>query len=266
MASAEEVIAELRRSCLSKRGRMFKVVKSTWNVGKGCTHLCSYCNVWKVFVPKLQRNPLTRRYRDGFAVRLFRDRLRNPDYKKSGVGLVFIWYMGDWMCEAVPDEWIFAILEVVRRDPDTEFLSCTKNPMRYLDFEEHFPENLWLGTTIESNRPMADRFTKAPPVRERYRAMRRIDWEKKFLSIEPKMDCDPQTLAKWAGDMGIRIVEVGADNYGNNLPEPAGWKVDRLLRLLDEVCDLVVPKEGLGRLLGQTGTTRNEGHQPKVGS
>jgi len=253
-----EVVQQLREYCSSKCGRMFKTVKDTWNVGKGCTHLCSYCNVWKIFVPKLQRNPMTCRYRDGFTIRLFDDRLRNPNYKKTGVGLVFIWYMGDWMCPAVPDEWILEILEVVKTDRNTEFLSCTKNSPRYLKLAktygwEIFPENLWFGTTIETNRPIANQFTNAPPVYKRYRAMVKVPREKKFLSIEPKMDCDPEVLVKWAEDMKIKIVEVGADNYGNNLPEPEGWKVKELLTGLDQTCDLVVKKRGLERLTESVG-------------
>jgi len=171
--------------------------------------------------------------------------LRNPDYKKSGVGLVFIWYMGDWMCPAVPDEWILEILKVVKADRNTEFLSCTKNSPRYLQLAETygwkiFPENLWFGTTIETNRSIANQFTKAPSVYKRYRAMTEVPKEKKFLSIEPKMNCDPKVLVRWAEDMEIKIVEVGADNYGNNLPEPEGWKVKELLTGLEQTCDLVV--------------------------
>lgn len=229
-------------------GRMFKTVKDTLNVGKGCTFNCSYCNVRKQIVPRLKVNPATERYRDGFAVRLFRDRLENPDYKRGGDGLVFIWYMGDWMCPAVLDEWIREILGVVRRDPNTEFLSCSKNPERYSDFLDELPPNLWLGTTIETNREIADRFTNAPPVRRRYRAMVKLDWRKKFLAIEPKMVCDPPVLLEWVEDMGIKIVEVGADNYGNNLPESTPEQVEYLLGGLRKICDVVVEKEGLERL------------------
>jgi len=246
---AEEVIRELKRVSRYKLGRMFKIVCHTWNVGKGCTHYCRYCNVWKNIIPRLQQNPKTTRYRDGFTIRLFEDRLKErfKSFRETK-GLVFIWYMGDWMCKDIPDSWIFRILEVVKDNPDTEFLSCTKNPPRYFDFQDYFPENLWLGTTIETNRSIANQYTNAPPVKKRCLSMKKFDWEKKFLSIEPKMDCDPKILARWVEDMNIRIVEVGADNYGNKLPEPEGWKVDVLLELLDEKCDLVIPKEGLERL------------------
>ncbi len=254
----EYVVEVLRKACLERKSRMFRIVCETWNdCGKGCTHFCQYCNVWKRFIPKLQKNPKVKRYRDGFTVRFFKEGLNKnfKDFDKSR-GLVFIWYMGDWMCPAVKDEWIISILDVVRRNPQAEFLSCTKNPPRYLELAEKYgweiyPKNLWLGTTIESNLPIADKYTKAPPVKERYEAMRKLEWEKKFLSIEPKMDCEPYGFAKWVKDMRIRIVEVGADNYGNKLPEPKWWKVQSLLELLNETCDLVIAKEGLYRLKKQ---------------
>ena len=236
--------------------RMFSTVKCTWNVGKGCSHNCLYCNVRNIFVPKLQKNPKTAKYRDGFAFKLFENELKKPSYKKSGVGFIFIWYMGDWMCPEVPDEWILRILDVVRKDESNEFLSCTKNPARYLDFVDEFPENLWLGTTIETNLPIANRFTRAPTVRDRYNAMKELDWEKKFLSIEPKMDCEPETFLKWVKEMDVKVCEVGADNYRVvKLPEPEPWKVRKLLDGLNEIVPLVVQKRGLERLLNERGET-----------
>jgi len=252
-------VEDLRRYISSKRAtRMFSSVKSTWNVGKGCTHLCAYCNVSHVFVPRLRGNPSTEKYRDGFTVRLFEGELEKPSYKRRGPGLVFIWYMGDWLCGAVPDEWILRILGVVKSDPGNEFLSCTKNPPRYIELADRygwsiFPDNLWLGATIESNLPIADRFTRAPPVEERYRAMAEVAGhkEKIFLSIEPIMDFEPEGFLGWVEDMEVKVCEVGADNYRVvELPEPPAWKVRRVLEGLTLTVPLVVQKKGLERLLG----------------
>lgn len=237
---------------------MFSCVKCTWNVGKGCTHQCAYCNVAHRFVPRLRSNPQTERYRDGFAVRLFEDELQRPSYRRSGAGLVFIWYMGDWMCSAVPDNWILRILDAVRADADNEFLSCTKNPPRYLELADAygwsvFPENLWFGTTIESNLPLASKYSKAPLVEERYRAMVEVSKhrDKIFLSIEPKMDCEPEGFLGWVEDMKVKICEVGADNYhAVELPEPPAWRARKMLEGLTLIVPLVVQKKGFERLLG----------------
>ena len=50
---------------------------------------------------------------------------------------------GDW----VSSEWISKIIDVARDNPQHTFQFLTKNPRRYLEFE--FPENCWLGATIE---------------------------------------------------------------------------------------------------------------------
>ncbi|GAG76771.1 unnamed protein product [marine sediment metagenome] len=44
------------------------------------------------------------------------------------------------------------------------------------------------------------------------------------------------------------IIEVGADNYSNHLPEPPWWKVEALLNNLTNICPRVMEKEGLERL------------------
>jgi protein gp37 len=53
---------------------------------------------------------------------------------------------GDW----IPDEWVQKILDVIRENPQWEFLLLTKNPTRYLDFV--FPENCWLGATADTQK------------------------------------------------------------------------------------------------------------------
>lgn len=258
MVDWREYVDALRGHLASKKPtRMFSSVKCTWNVGKGCSHACAYCNVAHRFIPRLRENPLTGKYRDGFAVRLFEDELRSPSYKRSGLGLVFIWYMGDWLCSSVPEEWILRILDAVRADPHNEFLSCTKNPLRYLDLADKygwniFPENLWFGATIESNLPIADGFTKAPPVEERFKAMAEAakHREKIFLSVEPKMDCEPEGFLEWIREMRVKICEVGADNYRvTPLPEPSPEKAEAFINGLREIVPLTVVKKGFERLL-----------------
>jgi hypothetical protein len=46
------------------------------------------------------------------------------------------------------------------------------------------------------------------------------------------------------------IIEVGADNYHNHLPEPPWSKVKALLGKLRGISPRVVEKEGLERLRG----------------
>jgi len=50
-------------------------------------------------------------------------------------------------------------------------------------------------------------------------------------------------------DINPEIVEVGADNYNNNLPEPSPYKVNILLTELRKFGRTVIEKQGLDRLL-----------------
>lgn len=79
--------------------------------------------------------------------------------------------------------------------------------------------------------------------------MRVLDWPKKFISIEPVMDFDLDRMTAWIADIRATIIEIGADNYHNNLPEPPPAKLKALLRNLKKICPVVVEKPGLERLL-----------------
>ena len=61
------------------------------------------------------------------------------------------------------------------------------------------------------------------------------------------MDFDKEFL-KWLDQIAPSIVEVGADNYKNNLPEPNRDKVNALLDFLKGICPVVIEKQGLERL------------------
>jgi len=44
------------------------------------------------------------------------------------------------------------------------------------------------------------------------------------------------------------IIEIGADNYHNHLPEPSPEKLNALLSNLRNICPNVIEKDGLERL------------------
>lgn len=222
--------------------RMFKSVDKTWNCFVGCGFDCTYCNARKAALTRFKHVP---RYRDGFRPKLVEKelgrRFRPGDF-------IFIAYMGD-IAFATREE-LLRILERVRAFPSTYFLMQSKNPQQFydlvVDWGITFPPNIYLGTTIETNRDYG--LTKAPPPVERFRYLTGTPHNFKFVSIEPIMDFDLEELVHWVRLMQMNIVEVGADNYHNNLPEPEWCKVERLLEQLREICPTVVEKEGLERL------------------
>lgn len=222
--------------------RMFKSIDDTWNVFVGCRFDCTYCNARKAALTRLRHVP---RYQDGFEPHLVEAELKRT-FKPSQ--FIFIAYMGDiaWATR----EQFLRILNRVWMFPDTNFLLQTKNPSFFTQFDG-FPSNIYLGTTIETNRRHYTQFrSKSPTPVIRFRDLAGYPHNRKFLSIEPIMDFDPDVLIHWVELLQPDIVEVGVDNYHNSLPEPPWWKVEQLLKSLRQICPKVMEKDGLERLKG----------------
>lgn len=223
------------------RSRMFQVSGTpmrTWNCFIGCLFECSYCNARKAALTRLKDSP---RYRDGF----------NPHLVEQELGrrfqpgdFVFVAYMGDISFASRPV--IVDLCARITEQPEVNFLFCSKEPLSYHHWHVDWPPNLYLGATIETNRNYG--LSRAPCPLRRYTAMRSLALPKKFISIEPVCDFDLDTMLSWMTQINPEIIEVGADNYHNNLPEPPWEKVVRLLDSLKSICPTVVEKVGLHRL------------------
>ena len=147
---------------------------------------------------------------------------------------VFVVDMGDLFGYWVDDEWIQRVIEHVSKFPKTEFLFLTKNPRRYLSFD--FPKNAWLGATIETdldNIYKSNNISRAPPPSERIKAMKELDWDKKFISIEPIL-LFSRKFPEHILEINPKIVYVGYDNYGNRLPEPTKDVAEWLIKKLEQ--------------------------------
>jgi DNA repair photolyase len=145
--------------------------------------------------------------------------------------------MGDTWKEWVPKERIERVLEVLSLKLDRRFLFLTKNPRRYLDFQGRFTENMLLGTTIETNRSY--KVTRAPTPRERYEAMRDLDWRCKAIVIEPVLDFDAE-FVEWIRMIEPEMVCAGYDNYNSRLPELHLNKPRMLTRELRGIAEVEV--------------------------
>ena len=221
--------------------RMFSVEGKpfiTWPVFSGCEWGCTYCNARKAALTRFKHSE---RYRDGF-IPMFHEKELRRRFKPGQ--FVFICYMGD-IAFAGRGE-VINILDRVREFPETSFLLMSKHPGMFWYWHLSYPDNLYLGTTIETNRDYG--LTRAPPPGIRKQFLAASDHPKKLLSIEPICDFDLEELGKWVEEIRPAIIEIGADNYRNDLPEPPWEKVEKLLELCRGACPAVVEKPGLERL------------------
>lgn len=116
----------------------------TWNPVTGCLHNCDYCYA---------RDIANRFYTQKFEPTFHEGRLSAPanttlpqsDDPRSR--RVFTCSMADLFGKWVPQEWIEAVFEQVRDNPQWDFLFLTKFPQRLAELE--WPDNAWVGTSVD---------------------------------------------------------------------------------------------------------------------
>lgn len=179
----------------------------SWNPITGCKHDCSYCYA---------RDIALRFYEQGFVPSFLPERLsapRNtpvPQQAVNDVGYrnVFTCSMADLFGRWVPAEWIEAVLDQVRGNPQWNFLFLTKFPLRLQEFD--FPANAWVGTSVDAQ-------ARIPNVEK---AMAKVNAAVKWLSCEPLL----QPLQFQRLDLFQWIV-IGGASKSTQTPE---WRPPRV--------------------------------------
>ena len=211
---------------------MYPFCDFTWNPIRGrCKHECMYCYMREFKMGELR----------------FEEKEMNT---QLGAGrFIFVGSSTDMFAEGVPTEWIEKVLEHCRKYPKNTYLFQSKNPSRFLDFRELFPENLLLGTTIETN--ISDPLiSSAPDPHQRAIAMALLAsyGYKTMVSIEPIMDFDLDPLLGWIEQINPEFVSIGADSKNHNLPEPPPDQIKKLIGELERITE-VKKKSNLNRLI-----------------
>ena len=184
----------------------------TWNPVTGCTKIsdgCKYCYAERM-ANRLQAMGLEK-YRDGFAVTVHENTLGEPlTWRKPR--LVFVNSMSDLFHDAVPSTFIEAVFKVMNRASQHTFQVLTKRPSRavVLDNRLSWTPNIWLGTSIESERWLG-----------RIERLRATSARTRFLSLEP-------LLGPLHGIplQGIDWVIVGGESGPRARPMEAEWVRD----------------------------------------
>jgi len=214
---------------VKRKTKMFDLVQRTWNPIVGCEHCCVYC--WSRFFAETRLRH-TLRYRGGFKPQLIEAELGKRFHNGY---LVFVSDMGDMFGSWVPSSWIRKVLQTIK-ESSAQFLLLTKNPSRFHEFLNEFPPNVVLGATIESNRDY--KVSKAPSPRQRYLAMKDLNWQPKMVSVEPILNFDRDIFLEWIRGINPQLVYVGYDNYYNfthhRLAEPSQEKTKWLINELEE--------------------------------
>jgi len=156
---------------------------ATWNPVTGCTKIspgCKHCYAERLAV-RLQAmgNP---RYRNAFDVTLHPDQIELP-LRWRRPRRIFVNSMSDLYHEAVPDEYIQRVFEVMVRAEQHVFQVLTKRSERLPEIARRlpWPPNVWQGVSVEN----ADYVARIADLRQVPAAVR-------FLSVEPLLGAIPK--------------------------------------------------------------------------
>lgn len=153
--------------------------ESTWNPVTGCTKLSAGCtNCYAERMAKRLQAMGQPNYRHGFKVTCHQHVLEQPLNWKTP-RKVFVNSMSDLFHEAVPEEFIHAIFEVMKKADWHQFQILTKRENRMVELAPRleWPKNVWMGVTVENRK-----------AKRRIAALRKVPAVVRFLSLEPLLE------------------------------------------------------------------------------
>jgi len=215
----------------------------TWSPLIGCRHDCIYCYARQQ--AKRQKHRCEKCYH--FEPHFHYERL-NQKFKNGET--YFVCSMSD--IAFTTTEQHKAILDVIKNNPETLFYIQSKKPECFFSFDA-FSNNLVLGTTIETNRgfPNGDvdypysEISKAPFPVSRMLSLRVIEHKRKYVTIEPIIDFDLDTMVAWIEQIMPEFVYVGYLNplwkaKKLQIPEPPLEKTEQLIAELAKITEVRV--------------------------
>ncbi len=187
---------------------------ATWNPVRGCTKIspgCAHCYA-ETFAERFRDVP-GHPYEQGFDLRLVPEKLAEP-LRWSSPKLVFVNSMSDLFHEDVPDDYILAVVRVMRLANWHTYQVLTKRSERLRNLlltklhDAADEPHIWWGVSVENRRhglPRVEHLRAAPA-------------KVRFLSVEPLLeDLGPLELG------GISWVIVGGESGHGARPMDSAW-------------------------------------------
>lgn len=168
----------------------------TWNPIGGCPHECQWempdGSTATCYAKEIAEGLASRSYPQGFGAHYWHpDRLDEPLKLQRPAG-IFLDSMSDLLAARVPDEQIEAVMDIVWKARQHEFLLLTKNPVRLEQFErngELLPRwNLWVGISMPPTFMFRKRLSEHQQRRmfaRSLRALRETAVAVRWVSLEP---------------------------------------------------------------------------------
>ncbi len=185
---------------------------STWNPVSGCSKISAGClNCYAERMARRLKAMGQARYKNGFKVTLHPQALDEP-YRWKKPRMVFVNSMGDLFHEKIPVEFIQDVFTVMNENKRHTFQILTKRAKRLRELAPllDWPENIWMGVTIENN----DYINRADDLRTTKAFV-------KFLSLEPLLSPLPDLEL-----VGIDWVIVGGESGPGARPMKEEWVLE----------------------------------------
>lgn len=261
---------------MQKKSRMYAAT-ATWNPFRGCRFNCTYCG------PSFRRQAKRRKQtcmdcydyvphyhflvQQGATGQSVQWVPRSS--KSSPCGIV-----SEWKLSSIPSaqtvfvcgfadmsfcdpQFTFKIIEAINkhntRCPDKVYYLQSKKPVYFEEFLQDIPDNVFLLTTLETNRDIGyGKHSNAPPPSERYRQFLNLTYPRKVITIEPLMDFDVEVFPQWIVDLAPQYVWLGYNSRPKTiqLPEPSPGKLRELVAALASAGVPIRPKDLRGVYLG----------------
>jgi protein gp37 len=216
--------------------------EATWNPVTGCDEVspgCAHCYA-KTFAERWRGVP-GHPYAQGFDLRQWPERLDQP-LKWRRPRVIFVNSMSDLFHEAIPDDFIAQVFEVMTRADWHVFQVLTKRHQRLLELADRlpWPPNVWMGVSIENRRfvhradylrqvPAAVRFISAEPLLGplEHLDLRQIDW---LIAGGESGHKHRPMRAEWALALRDQCAAAGTafffKQWGGRTPKAGGRELD----------------------------------------